>query len=65
MKSLQPTVQRAELGSVKLWRDELAEIIRMLGLLGDAQVRIETNQNLIEDLDVNLPKLGERLNISM
>jgi len=37
----------------------------MLGLLGDAQVRIETNQNLIEDLDVNLPKLGERLNISM
>ncbi len=61
MKPLQPTVHCDDLGGVKLWRDELAEIVRMLDLLGDSQIRIEANQNLIEDLEEDLPKLGDRL----
>ena len=53
-------INRRDLGYVRLWQDELAEIIRLMRQLDGADVHIEVDDYVIDDIEVDLPKIGSR-----
>ncbi len=61
LKRLTPKVQRTELGYLRLWRDELSEIVRLARQLEGAEIRIEADNCLLDDVQEDLPELGPRL----
>jgi hypothetical protein len=61
LKRLTPVIQRRNLGYVQFWRDELVEIVRLMRQLDGADVRIEADDYLIEDIDIDLPQVSSRL----
>jgi hypothetical protein len=55
-------VQRTNLGSVRMWQEELAEIARLVGELPGVKVRIEAADEFeLTDVEADLPGLGERV----
>lgn len=58
LKRLSPLIHQYDLGYVQLWRDELAEIVRLTRQLDGADVRIEADDYLIDDVETDLPKVG-------
>lgn len=61
LKRLTPTVKHDELGYLLLWRDELAEIVRLTRQLPGANVRIEADGYELDEVETDLPKLGPQL----
>jgi hypothetical protein len=61
LERVKPEVQRVNLGCVRMWRDDLDELVRLVGKLPDVKVRIEANENVATDLAADLPQLGPRL----
>jgi hypothetical protein len=58
---LTPKVTKHELGTLRLWQDDLAEIVRLVQQLPDVQVVIEADNNTLDDVHTDLPKLGQRV----
>jgi hypothetical protein len=61
LERVKPEVQRVNLGCVRMWREDLDELVRLVGKLPDVKVRIEANENTATDLAADLPQLGPRL----
>jgi hypothetical protein len=61
VQRLEPEVKRYDLGPVRLWQDELAEIVRLIGLLPDVAMRIESDGYLLTDVKDDLPTLGPKV----
>jgi hypothetical protein len=61
LKRLKPEVKSYDLGPLRLWQDELAEIVRLVKQLPDVDVRIESDGYLLTDVKEDLPKLGSRV----
>lgn len=51
-----------DLGSLRLWQNELAEIVRLIRQLPNVEVRLESDNNLLTDVHADLPQLGQRVN---
>jgi hypothetical protein len=60
LKRIEPVIKRCELGFLRLWRDELAEIVRLAGQL-NGTAKIESDGFEVEDVDADLPQIGERV----
>jgi hypothetical protein len=61
LERLTPVVRRYDLGVLRLWQDELAEIVRLVRQLPDIEVRVESENNLLTDVRADLPQLGQRV----
>jgi hypothetical protein len=61
LERLAPLVKKYDLGCLRLWQDELAEIVRLVRQLPDVEVRIESDKNLLTDVRADLPQLGQRV----
>jgi hypothetical protein len=61
LQRLTPRVTTYTLGSLRLWQDELAEIVRLVRQLPGVEVRIESDKNLLTDVRTDLPQLGQRV----
>lgn len=61
IKRLTPVVNYRDLGILRLWRDDLAEIVKYVRQLSDVTLRIEADGFELEDVDADLPTLGKRL----
>ena len=61
LERIKPEVQRTNLGCVRMWQEELAEIVRLVGLLPDVKVRIEADNYTLTDVVADLPRLGQRV----
>lgn len=60
LKRLTPTIK--DLGYLRLWRDELEEIVALVRQqLGNETIVLESNDNELDDVGADLPKLGSRL----
>lgn len=63
LKRLTPTVKN--LGHLRLWQDDLAEIIAIVQKLKDVKITLEADKNQLTDGEADLPslplKLGNRL----
>lgn len=64
LKRLSPVVRRYDLGYLRLWQDDLAEIIRLMRQINGAEVRVEvkvgSDDYLVEDIK-DLPSLGSQV----
>jgi hypothetical protein len=61
LKRLTPVVQSFDLGCLRLWQDELAEIVRRTRMLDDAKVSIEADDYELDDMETELAEIGPRL----
>jgi len=59
IKRLTPTVR--DLGYLRLWRDEIAEIAGYASQLRDVKITMEADSNELDDVQADLPKIGKRL----
>jgi hypothetical protein len=59
IKRLTPTVRN--LGHLRLWRDDVAEIAGFAEQLRDVKLRMEADDNALDDVQADLPKIGKRL----
>jgi hypothetical protein len=62
LERLTPLVKNYDLGSHRLWQDELAEIVRLIRQLPNVHVYIESDNNKLTDVSEDLPQLGQRVN---
>jgi hypothetical protein len=60
LEHVEPEIERCELGSLLLWRDDLADIVGLTGQL-DGTARIVADNCLVTDLDAILPRIGPRV----
>jgi hypothetical protein len=61
LKRLTPVIKRYELGSLRLWLDDLAEIVASISQLNGA-INVEADNYAVEDVENDLPEIGQRLN---
>lgn len=61
LKRLTPVIKQYELGSLRLWRDDLVGIVELIGQL-NGTVNIEADNYAVEDVEDDLPEIGQRLN---
>jgi hypothetical protein len=59
IKRLTPTVR--DLGYLRLWREEIAEIAGYASQLRDVKITMEADNNELDDVQADLPKIGKRL----
>jgi len=59
IKRLSPTVTK--LGYLRLWADDLQDIVGIVEKLGDVSVMLEADHTLLTDVEADLPKIGSRL----
>lgn len=59
IKRLTPTVR--DLGYLRLWRDDIAEIAGYASQLRDVKITMEADNNALDDVQADLPKIGKRL----
>src|SRR5690349_4637770 len=59
LRRLTPVVNRHDLGVLRLWRDELAEIVTLIQQLDDVELRIEADGYQLDDVDGDLPQIGK------
>jgi hypothetical protein len=59
LKRLTPLVNRHDLGVLRLWRDELAEVVKLIQQLDDVELRIEADGYQLDDVDTDLPQIGK------
>jgi hypothetical protein len=69
MKRLTPVVNKTDLGQLRLWSDDIAEIVTLIQqltrrdgdqtALDETSIRIEADHYLLDDLETELPKLGK------
>lgn len=62
LERLSPLVKKHDLGCLRLWQDELAEIVRLIRQLPSVHVYIESDNNKLTDVSTDLPQLGQRVN---
>lgn len=60
LKRLKPLINRRDLGFVRLWQDELAEIVRLMRQLDDVDVYVEADDYVIDDIETDLPQIGSK-----
>jgi len=69
LERITPFVKKYDLGHMRLWQDDLIEIVRLVQQLPDAEVAVECDDNLficnpgddlLDVVRVELPKLGQR-----
>jgi hypothetical protein len=60
---LKATVKSYDLGYLRLWRDDLAEIVRLVRQLDATRVEIHADAYRLDDVETDLPdpRLGPRL----
>jgi hypothetical protein len=61
LERLEPEVKRYALGPVRVWQDEIEEIVRLVGQLPDVALWIESNGYRLTDVKTDLPALGTKL----
>ena len=61
LQRLTPVIDRTALGHLRLSQDELAEIVRLVQLLPDADVMIESDNYRLYDVRAELPQIGKRV----
>jgi hypothetical protein len=61
LERLEPEVKRYVLGPVRVWQDEIAEIVRLVSQLPDVALWIESNGYRLTDVKTDLPALGAKL----
>lgn len=61
LERLEPVVKKYNLGCIRLWQDELAEIVRLIGQLPEIDVYLESDSNKFTDVRADLPQLGQRV----
>lgn len=59
IKRLTPTIKK--LGYLRLWRDDLAEIITLIQNLENIEITLEANDCELDDLEADFPKFGPRV----
>jgi hypothetical protein len=60
LKRLTPTIK--DLGYLRLWQDELEEIVALVRQqLGNETIVLESDGNELDDVAIDLPKLGRRV----
>lgn len=59
IKRLTPTVKK--LGYLRLWRDDLVEIVTLTRNLENTDVALEADDCELDDLEADLPRLGPRV----
>jgi hypothetical protein len=59
IKKLTPTVR--DLGHLRLWRDDIAEIAGLTEQLRDVKLDMQADDNALDDVQADLPKIGKRL----
>lgn len=60
LKRLKPLIKQHDLGYVRLWQDELAGIVLLMRQLDGADLHIEADEWAVDDVEVDLPKIGSR-----
>lgn len=61
LEKIKPEVQRTDLGCVRMWQEDLAEIVRLTGKLPDVKLRIEADNYTLTDVVADLPGLGQNV----
>ena len=61
LRRLIPTVKRTDLGHLRLTQDDLAEMVRLVRQLPDAEILIESDNYVLDDVREDLPKIGPRV----
>jgi hypothetical protein len=61
LRRLIPTVKRTDLGHLRLTQDDLAETVRLVRQLPDAEILIESDNYVLDDVREDLPKIGPRV----
>jgi hypothetical protein len=61
LERLEPEVKRYVLGPVRVWQDEIAEIVRLVSQLPDIALRIASDGCRLTDVKTDLPALGAKL----
>ena len=60
LRSLKPVVRKYDLGNLRLWQDDLAEVVRLVRQLTDVDIYLEADSNELDDV-ADLPGLGPRV----
>lgn len=60
LRPLKPVVREYDLGDLRLWQDDLAEVVRLMRQLPDIDIRLEADGNELDDV-ADLPELGPRV----
>jgi hypothetical protein len=60
LRSLKPVVRKYDLGNLRLWQDDLAEVVRLVRQLTDVDIYLEADNNELDDV-ADLPGLGPRV----
>jgi hypothetical protein len=61
MPSDETGTRRENLGSLRLWRDDLRQIVDQVRSLPGVRIALEADNIRLDDVDTDLPKLGDRL----
>ena len=54
LRPLKPVVREYDLGDLRLWQDDLAEVVRLMRQLPDTDIRLEADGNELDD-EADLP----------
>jgi hypothetical protein len=60
LKRLKPVIEQYELGSLRLWRDDLARIVGLMEQLNGA-VNVEADNYEVGDVEEDLPEISKQL----
>jgi hypothetical protein len=62
LKRLTPVIRRYDLGSIRMWQNELVEVVRLMSQLDGAEVGVVANEQYqVEDVESDLSTVGPRL----
>jgi hypothetical protein len=61
LKPPAPETYIVRFSKLRLWRDDLAEVVRIIKQLPDLRVRLGAAHNLLDDLDTDLPRTASRV----
>ena len=60
LRPLKPVVRKYDPGNLRLWQDDLAEVVRLVRQLTDVDIYLEADNNELDDV-ADLPELGPRV----
>jgi hypothetical protein len=60
LRRLEPDIEQYELGSLRLWRDDLVRIVRLIRQLNGA-VNVEADNYEVGDVEEDLPEISKQL----